>query len=99
MKKKDMIKTVAKRTEEKEAVVEKVTNTYVEVIKEVVEAGDSYEIKGFGTFSNKINKARKGRNPSTGAPIDIPEAKSVKFKISKAFKDKLNGVEKEEKEK
>jgi DNA-binding protein HU-beta len=42
---------------------------------------------GFGTFSKSMRKARKGRNPQTGAPIKIKAAKVVKFKAGKALKD------------
>lgn len=41
---------------------------------------------GFGTFSVSKRKARKGRNPQTGAPIKIKAAKVVKFKAGKGLK-------------
>jgi DNA-binding protein HU-beta len=42
---------------------------------------------GFGTFSKARRKARKGRNPQTGAPIKIKAANVVKFKAGKKLKD------------
>ena len=44
---------------------------------------------GFGTFSKSKRKARKGRNPQTGAPIKIKAATVVKFKAGKALKDAI----------
>jgi DNA-binding protein HU-beta len=45
---------------------------------------------GFGTFSVAQREARKGRNPQTGAEIDIPAKKVVKFKTGSALKDEVN---------
>jgi DNA-binding protein HU-beta len=45
---------------------------------------------GFGTFKSGKRAARVGRNPSTGAEIKIPAAKTVKFTAGKAFKDAVN---------
>jgi DNA-binding protein HU-beta len=44
---------------------------------------------GFGTFSKSTRKARKGRNPQTGAEIQIPASTVVKFKAGKKLKDAL----------
>jgi DNA-binding protein HU-beta len=51
---------------------------------------ETFQLIGFGTFSTGIRKARTGRNPSTGDPIDIPSSVSVKFKVGKALKDAVN---------
>lgn len=42
-------------------------------------------IKGFGTFRFKARAARTGRNPSTGAPVEIPARVSIAFKASRAY--------------
>ena len=44
---------------------------------------------GFGTFSKSRRKARKGRNPQTGAPIKIKASNVVKFKAGKKLKDSV----------
>jgi DNA-binding protein HU-beta len=49
--------------------------------------GHKATLVGFGTFSVVKRKARKGRNPRTGAVITIPAAKTPKFTAGKAFKD------------
>ena len=52
--------------------------------------GDSVSLVGFGTFSVSSRAARSGRNPATGATIQIPASKSAKFKAGKALKDAVN---------
>jgi nucleoid DNA-binding protein len=50
------------------------------------------ELMNLGTFTMRPNAPRVGRNPSTGAPIDIPAKWSVSFKIDKAFKTLVESV-------
>lgn len=52
--------------------------------------GDSVTLVGFGTFSVSSRSARTGRNPRTGAAIQIPASRNAKFKAGKALKDSLN---------
>ncbi len=47
-------------------------------------------IPNFGTFKISERKARKGINPATREPIDIPASKSISFKVSKKLKEKIN---------
>ena len=53
-------------------------------------SGDNVALVGFGTFSVRHRAARQGRNPQTGATIQINASKSAGFKAGKALKDKLN---------
>ena len=46
-------------------------------------------VLGFGTFTVKHREARKGRNPATGQPVDIPASKTVGFKPSPTFRTSL----------
>ena len=96
--KKELIAKVAKKSEETQVTVEKVTDAYHEVVKEELTNGNDVFIFGFGTYTNKTRAAREGRNPSTGEPIKIAEKKTVTFKIAKPFKDALNGIEPKKKE-
>ena len=52
--------------------------------------GGSLTLVGFGTFSVSNRAARQGRNPSTGATIQIKASKAAKFKAGKTLKDTLN---------
>ena len=51
--------------------------------------GDSVSLVGFGTFNVRHRAARQGRNPQTGATIQISASKSVGFKAGKALKESL----------
>jgi DNA-binding protein HU-beta len=56
-------------------------------IKGALKKGQKVALVGFGTFSVVKRKARKGRNPQTGAVISIPAAKVPKFSAGKTFKE------------
>jgi DNA-binding protein HU-beta len=51
--------------------------------------GDKLTLVGFGTFSVVKRRARKGRNPQTGKPLNIPAKRVVKFRAGKEFKNKV----------
>lgn len=60
-------------------------------IADAAAKGDEIALNGFGKFKVKETAAREGRNPSTGATIQIAAAKKLTFTPAKAVKDKLNG--------
>jgi DNA-binding protein HU-beta len=53
--------------------------------------GNEVSITGFGKFKVKDSPAREGRNPATGAVLQIAASKKLGFSAAKAVKDKLNG--------
>jgi DNA-binding protein HU-beta len=59
----------------------------VNTIKNALAEGNSVGLIGFGTFEVKTRAARTGRNPQTGAELDIPEKKVPSFKAGKELKD------------
>lgn len=61
------------------------------VIADAAAAGEEISLNGFGKFKVKDTPAREGRNPSTGATIQIAASKKLSFAPAKAVKDKLNG--------
>ncbi|MEJ7925965.1 HU family DNA-binding protein [Sphingobium sp. AN641] len=62
-----------------------------DAIGEAAAAGEEISLNGFGKFKVKDTPAREGRNPSTGATIQIAAAKKISFTPAKGIKDKLNG--------
>ncbi|WP_343616938.1 HU family DNA-binding protein [Novosphingobium sp.] len=60
-------------------------------IADAAAKGEEISLNGFGKFKVKETAAREGRNPSTGATIQIAAAKKLTFTPAKAVKDKLNG--------
>ena len=61
--------------------------SFIEGIKEAMRVDDTVTLVGFGTFSVTQRKARKGRNPQTGAVIDIPASRAPKFRPGQALKE------------
>ena len=60
-------------------------------ITDAAAEGEEVSLNGFGKFKIKDTPAREGRNPSTGATIQIAASKKLTFAPAKAVKDKLNG--------
>ncbi len=58
-------------------------------VREALAEGESVTFTGFGTFKVSERAARKGRNPRTGAEIEIPASKVAKFTPGKQLKDAL----------
>jgi len=57
------------------------------VVSESLKSGNEVRVVGFGAFVVSERKAGKGRDPRTGAEIDVPQSKSVRFKASKTLRD------------
>jgi DNA-binding protein HU-beta len=64
-----------------------VVGAIVDVITETVASGDKVTLVGFGTFEARERQAREGRNPSTGAAIQIPATTVPAFSAGKGFKE------------
>ena len=72
----------------------KFTSIILDEIKRALKRGDSVELRGFGRFSIKIQKARISRNPKTNTKVDTPEKKTIHFKMSKDLFKILNDEKK-----
>ena len=82
MNKKELTNAIAERTGLSKFESRKVLNAVIEIITEEMVRNGRLLLIGFGTFSVKQKAARKGMNPSTFAPIDIPAKKIASFKPS-----------------
>jgi DNA-binding protein HU-beta len=69
---------------------DKVLSTLAEVAVAEFKANGDLPLPGLGAFSMVRRPARQGRHPQTLAPLEIPAANSVKFKIAKALRDAIN---------
>src|SRR6266853_2689530 len=67
-----------------------IVETIFESIVKSLRTGDKIEIRGFGSFRTRQREARVGRNPKTGARVDVPAKKIPFFKPSKELKDLVN---------
>ncbi len=71
---------------ESEVIVEAIFESVVRSLR----AGDKIEIRGFGSFRTRERQARIGRNPKTGARVEVPAKRIPYFKPSKELKDLVN---------
>jgi integration host factor subunit beta len=90
MTKAELVEEVARAAEltkkDSEVIVE-------EVFKNIIQAlnrGEKIELRGFGSFRVRQRDARRGRNPKTGAPVDIPAKRVPYFKPGKELKELIN---------
>ena len=70
--------------------IEAVLNASQECIMEAVAEGEKVTLIGFGTFTKREKKERRGRNPATGEAIEIPKSTVARFNPGKVFKDTVN---------
>jgi DNA-binding protein HU-beta len=69
----------------------KAVDTVFSSIAAAAAKGEEISVNGFGKFKVKESAAREGRNPATGATIQIAASKKLGFAPAKAVKDQLNG--------
>ncbi len=89
MTKEDLINKMAGSAKISKAAAAKALDAFIAGIKTAMKKDERVTLVGFGTFSVSKRKARKGRNPKTGAEIKIPARKVPKFSAGKAFKEAL----------
>lgn len=70
---------------------ERMLDALTKRILSVLSAGDSVSLTGLGKLETVKRAARRGRNPKTGAAIDIPASRTVVFRPGKALKNTVNG--------
>jgi len=70
-----------------------IAETILETMVEALAAGDSIEIRGFGSFVIKEYDSYIGRNPKTGDSIKVPPKKLPFFKVGKDLKEKVNSAD------
>jgi DNA-binding protein HU-beta len=90
MTKADLIDSLAKRFELPRQRVEEIVGGLFEDICSALKNSEKVNISGFGTFSVSQRKGRTGRNPKTGATIEIAPSRAAKFKAGKILKESLS---------
>jgi integration host factor subunit beta len=90
MTKAELIEEVSRVVEmtrkDSEVIVEAIFDSVVKALR----TGDKIEIRGFGSFRTRQRQPRVGRNPKTGARVDVPAKRIPYFKPSKELKDPVN---------
>src|SRR5260370_35205591 len=84
MNKSELIDAIATQTDTSKAQTGEILDATIEAITKAVTGGETVQLIGFGSFSPGNRAARTGRNPTTGAEIRIPAARTVKFAAGNA---------------
>lgn len=87
MNKAELVSAVAEKSGQSAAAVGSVLAAFEDVITSTVAGGEKVQIPGFLSFERAERAARTGRNPATGAEIQIAAATVPKVKVGKSFKD------------
>lgn len=90
MNKAELVDQVAKDTQLTKADCERVVNALVGTVRKTLKKGQEVKITGFGRWYVSKRKPRTGRNPQTGAEIQIPASKVPAWKSGKEFRKQLN---------
>lgn len=89
MNKGELIDAVARSTGESRSTVSAVVDGTLDAITGALKTGDKVTFTGFGTFERRATAARTGRNPQTGAAVDIAAGHRPAFKAGKGLKDAM----------
>src|SRR5947209_20340105 len=87
--KKELIDRIADATDGRRVQVKKVVQRFLDEIIGELGRGNRLEFRDFGVFETKVRAARKAQNPKTLEPVDVPEKRTVKFKVGRLMKQKL----------
>jgi len=90
--KKELIDRIADGTGHRRVQVKKVVQQFLDEIINELGKGNRLEFRDFGVFETKVRKARKAQNPKTLEPVEVPEKRTVKFKVGRLMKQKLAGM-------
>lgn len=90
VKKTELVQAISEKAGLSRKDAEQAVGAFVETIIDQVKKGDKITLVGFGTFAPSSRAARTGRHPQTGAPLQIPAAKTVRFSMGSTFKTALN---------
>lgn len=87
MNKTQLIEAIANGSGVTKADAGRVLDTFMITVTDALKSGDQVVLPGFGSFSTGNRAARTGRNPQTGATIEIKASRVAKFKAGKALKE------------
>lgn len=91
MNKSDIVDVIAEETNLKKADVTKMLESFQRVVRDALQKGDEVRLIKFGTFCVTQRKATQGRNPRTGATLNIPAKNVARFKPGKELQDAVAG--------
>ncbi len=89
--KKELIDRIAEQTANKRVVVKRIIQTFLDEIIDELGSGNRLEFRDFGVFESKNRAARVAQNPKTLERVTVPPKRTVKFKVGRLMKQRLQG--------
>src|SRR5688572_14267261 len=87
--KKELIDRIAEGTGGRRVQVKRIVQQFLDEVVNELGKGNRLEFRDFGVFETKLRKARKAQNPKTLEPVEVPEKRTVKFKVGRLMKQRL----------
>ncbi len=88
--KKELVLRIAEKTQQKQTITRDIIQMFIDEVITELARGNRLELRDFGVFEVKVRKARKARNPKTGAEVRVPEKRVVTIKPGKKMKEEIN---------
>ena len=89
--KKELIDRISEKTGNKRVVVKRIVQLFLDEIIDELGHGNRLEFRDFGVFESKVRAARIAQNPKTLERVEVPQKRTVKFKVGRVMKMKLSG--------
>ena len=89
--KKQLADRIAENTSTRRGLVRSIIQEFLDSVVTELAKDNRIEFRDFGVFETKTQKARKAQNPRTFEPIQVPAKRTVKFKMGRLMRQKLNG--------
>jgi integration host factor subunit alpha len=96
MTKADLVEIIYEKVGLSKKEAKDIVETVFEVLKDSLKNDEKIKISGFGNFSVRSKRPRRGRNPQTGDDIEISARRVLTFKASQILKDYINSIGREE---
>ena len=89
----DMVEKIADTQQVKKVITKKIVQAFLDEILNELSNGNRLEFRDFGVFETKSRPGREAQNPKTLEKVHVPPKSSVKFKMGRLMKEKLNHQE------
>lgn len=90
--KKELIDRIADSLGQRRIQVKRVVQLFLDDVIAELGKGNRLEFRDFGVFETKVRRARRAQNPKTLEPVNVPEKRTVKFKVGRLMKQKLSAM-------
>lgn len=88
-----LVQTIADQTGLPKRQASNAITAILDFMMQSLSRGEDVKIPGFGKFHLQMLKARRGRHPISGAPLQLPERRTIRFKCYKRLRETLNGLQ------